>query len=81
MKFKRRIFKKKCFKSIYLRTDSKNNEVKTEEESSGEAVAYSEKIKFNQNVKSLTQEQLGKIVKVIQSESPEAFKSVDYRKF
>jgi len=46
-----------------------------------EAISYQEKIKLTQKVKGLSQEQLGNIVKIIQEESPTAWKEVEKDKY
>ena len=40
----------------------------------GEEVSYSDKLRFSQRIKNLSQEDLGKIVSILQSSCPDAFK-------
>eukprot|EP01017_Pseudomicrothorax_dubius_P013077 TRINITY_DN1563_c0_g1_i2.p1 TRINITY_DN1563_c0_g1~~TRINITY_DN1563_c0_g1_i2.p1 ORF type:complete len:234 (-),score=46.53 TRINITY_DN1563_c0_g1_i2:112-813(-) len=47
----------------------------------GETIPYAEKIRLSNMVKSLTQEQLGQVVKIIQEEAPSAFKEIDRERY
>lgn len=42
-----------------------------------EEVTYQEKVRFSQRIKTLTQEDLGKIVQMIQAQCPDAFKELE----